>query len=357
MAKQGAPHATMSEAFAKRLRQLYPEPPTLYLEGRVIKPAGLKPDIYVQHPDGRQWVFEMVHGNSSAQHLLKNHSRYMEHGIRDIWILWDSIRPTAGHERPLNQGVMPALLPEEKVYPLTAPQRAILEMQTDQTRYLHSFTVSPFQPQLDASAFLSAMMIGLDVYRFVGWGGQEKYVATCDFISLSELVFNDDGTPAFPAENMNEEVMRRTLQELGLNLDASFIPTAWLAQLNQSFGSPEGWRVLATASVVNRLISLPPEEIESVMDYLRSGAAAKLPPFTSDLTEADLSRVMDDPKLMSKIATESRRAKEYIASLDMPGPLKKLLVESIEEQGIAHAADMMRWQAESEVLRQTRSQP
>ena len=134
MAKQGAPHETMVEAFTKRLRQLHPEPPAVYSFGSKVESVGLKPDIYVQHPDGRQWAFEMVHGNSSARHLLDNHRRYASHGIHDVWILWDSLRPKVGPDHPLEQGIMPALLPDAKVYPLTAPQRAILEMQIGATR-------------------------------------------------------------------------------------------------------------------------------------------------------------------------------------------------------------------------------
>jgi len=42
MAKEGAPHATMIEAFGTRLRQLYPEPPTVYSEGKKITLPGSK---------------------------------------------------------------------------------------------------------------------------------------------------------------------------------------------------------------------------------------------------------------------------------------------------------------------------
>ena len=76
MAREGAPHATMVEAFATRLRQFFPEPPTAYSLGSKVTPPGLKPDIYARHADGRQWAFEMVHGNAKASHLLRNHTHY-----------------------------------------------------------------------------------------------------------------------------------------------------------------------------------------------------------------------------------------------------------------------------------------
>lgn len=133
----------MAEAFVKRLHQLYPEPPAVYREGRRVKPVGLKPDVYLQHPDGRQWAFEMVHGNRHPDHLLKNHERYVQAGIRDIWILWDDLSPKSGPPSPKDQGVMPALMGETRMYRITGPQCAILQMQTGNIRYLHTFTVDP----------------------------------------------------------------------------------------------------------------------------------------------------------------------------------------------------------------------
>jgi hypothetical protein len=114
----------MSEAFEKRLKQLFPESEYHYSFGKQLA-NGLKPDVYIRHPDGRQWAYEMVHGNSHPAHLNENHHRYQASGIRDIWILWDDLRPHIGVPLSMHQGIFMDLLPsgytiaESK---LTAPQ-------------------------------------------------------------------------------------------------------------------------------------------------------------------------------------------------------------------------------------------
>ena len=108
MAKEGSSHKTMVDAFSKRLRDLYPEPAHKYsdLFGSVVKPVSLKPDVYIKHPDGREWAFEMVHHNRHVDHLLKNHQRYVKAGIYDTWILWDDLRPKTGYEPSPDQGLL-----------------------------------------------------------------------------------------------------------------------------------------------------------------------------------------------------------------------------------------------------------
>jgi hypothetical protein len=46
MAKPGAPHESMVEAFAKRLEMIFPDATLRF--GKVVKPVGLKPDIYIE---------------------------------------------------------------------------------------------------------------------------------------------------------------------------------------------------------------------------------------------------------------------------------------------------------------------
>lgn len=92
-----------------------------FSESRVIRPVGLKSDIYMRHPDGRQWVFVMVHGNRNPAHLTSNHLRYAQYGIHDTWILWDTLRPMAGTKQSLDQGLFADIMNRPKRYRLTGP--------------------------------------------------------------------------------------------------------------------------------------------------------------------------------------------------------------------------------------------
>jgi len=80
-------HRVMLEALEIRLRKLFPGSEVTL--GKKIQSIGLKPDIYIEHPDGRKWAYEMIFGNKSAEHTLDNHKRYKNAGTHDFWILWD----------------------------------------------------------------------------------------------------------------------------------------------------------------------------------------------------------------------------------------------------------------------------
>ena len=76
---------------------------------------GLKPDIYVEHPDGRLWAFEMIYRNAHAQHTLENHERYGDAGVRNFWILWDTLAPAVTRPHS-DQGVLTDYLRTRKIH-------------------------------------------------------------------------------------------------------------------------------------------------------------------------------------------------------------------------------------------------
>lgn len=338
-----------------RLKQLYPEPSTVYSLGKVVQPVGLKPDIHLRHADGREWAFEMVHGNSHAAHLLENHRRYAEHGVSDTWILWDSLRPKAGPERPLEQGFLPSLLSESKVYPLTATQRAILDMQSGPVRILCAFTLSDDLLPPDASEFTRAMFVGLDRYTFSGWQGEETFAAVYDFVPLTELTFSETGAPTTPTyEPDSEMVVRQTLQRMGIDLTSGVIPSEALQQLNQSLSTDGGWQVLMGGALVLGMLSLSPDEQQEVLAFIQSGGFQNLPPFVSELANVEPQAAMNDPAMMDRIAAEAPRLREYVIGLDLPAVVKKLMLSSLKETAVTEAADAMRWRRESEAAQRTR---
>ncbi len=67
-------HRVMLEAFQIRLSKFFPE--SRVTLGKRIQSVGLKPDIFIEHPDRRKWAYEMIYGNKSAKHTLDNHRLY-----------------------------------------------------------------------------------------------------------------------------------------------------------------------------------------------------------------------------------------------------------------------------------------
>lgn len=358
MAKPGPQHEAMKEAFAKRLRQLYPEPPHEYSEGRKVKPVGLKPDVYVRHPDGRQWAFEMVHGNSHASHLLRNHERYAQAGIHDVWILWDDLRPRAGRQASADQGVMLGLLGEERIYPLTKPQRAILEMQTGDVRYLYAFAVDPLSAgrQVAETELMQALAIGVDVYRFVGWDGQERYPATHDYVPMFKLEFAPNGSLVAPDRESEDVVWGSLLSQLGLGMEHGVVPSEWVLQIEQLIASPEGQEALSRHLFESFLKELPPEELEQIVRFFQSAPEIQALPSDSHLPEMDTTQAFQDASVMRELAAEAERIRQHIGMLDWPDPMKKMLLAMINQQQLAHTAEWMAWQDESEALQQTRGE-
>jgi hypothetical protein len=353
MAKPGAPHETMVQALTLRLKQLYPEPETKYSLGGVVGRIGLKPDIYMLHADGHKWAFEMVHGNQLAQHLLENHKLYVNADIHDTWILWDELRPKAGPDHPFEQGIFLEMLEGPKVYQLTGPQQAILSMQTGNTRYIFSFTAQSLPSQLLTSELTSSLQVGLDIYRFEGWDGEELFAATYDFVSTVELIFTPDGRPLPPKQD--EVAMQLAIQKLGLELSKTVMPVDALQHFEKILGSAAGWQTLATAALVSKLIALPPEEQQEIISFIQSGNLTKLQAFQSHLSDVDVSQAINNHEIMSQIAEESDRFRGFLMSADIPEPFKRLLLELMKDNSMTNIAEFMKWVAESDVLRQARN--
>jgi len=358
MARQGPQHEAMVEAFAKRLRQLYPEPPHVFSEGRRIKPVDLKPDVYVRHPDGRQWAFEMVYGNSHAEHLLGNHERYVEAGIHDIWVFWDDLTPKSGAQPSLDQGLMLPLLGEERIYRLTSPQLAVLEMQSGSVRYLYAFALNPPDAvrKLFETELMLTLAIGMHIYRFVDWQDQEQYPATYEFVSIAELEFASDGSFVIPRAELDDQQWETLFSQLGLNLAQGVIPSELLAQAEQFLLSPEKQQRIVRFFLETGLKQLSPQEVAEMAAFFQSGPAAPGLPPDSQLHTLDVTQAINDASVMQALAEETELAKPHLENVDLPAPLKELLLPLLNAQLLAQVSELMKWQSESEAVQRAREE-
>jgi predicted house-cleaning noncanonical NTP pyrophosphatase (MazG superfamily) len=357
MAKEGAPHATMVEAFVNRLQQLYPEPQATYSLGRKVTPPGLKPDVYIEHADGRRWVFEMVHHNRHAQHLLENHARYAEAGISDHWILWQNLQPqTQGTPSP-DQGVMTTLVEKERRFTLTAPQRAILEMQDRDVRYLYAFTINPLKDiHSPETEFARTISTGVIIYRFEGWNGEKKAVASDIFVPMYYLEFTDNGPLQGPPPGVYDAAFDELGDLLGFD-EPVMIPSevaATLDNLPQIIAAHQ--QRVAKAIFKQHWIALSPEEREEIAEYLRDSEAENLRPPLEILTADDTSQAYSDPTKMWELLTYVQQLQVHVETSDMPEALKGFLLDCIDGRLLEDVAEAIEWQAGSEVLKQSRAE-
>lgn len=352
MGQEGPEHKTMGEAFAKRLRQLYPT--ALFSEGKKVKPVNLKPDIFIQHSDGRQWAFEMVYGNHHTQHLLDNHQRYAATNVNDVWILWDELRPRTGTMPSLDQGVMDAALDMPATYPLTAPQRAILEMQSGDVRYLYAFTADPLSAEVAA---LQMIAIGLYIYRFEGWNGEKKHEAQCAFVSLNELIFQEDGRPTVTVTDNEQAQFVEWTRLLGLDVQNGFIPNEMIEQVERAMLSPQKSLAPLLSPFLQAAFSrLSPEQMQEIATGLKSSdlqeRLAHAP--RADFSDDDLAQAFQNPEAMQRLGEETRRAKQTLRDIGLPEPLWVVLDSLLDDRQFLQIAELMKWQAESEALHQSR---
>ena len=355
MTKEGAPHATMVEAFVNRLQQLYPQSKATYSLGRKVTPPGLKPDVYVEHEDGRRWAFEMVHHNRHAQHLLENHRRYAEAGISDHWVLWHDLQPqTQGTPSP-DQGVMTALIEEERRFTLTAPQQAILEMQESDMRYLYAFTINPLKDiRSPETMFSQTVSTGVIIYRFEGWDGEEKAVASQIFVPMYYLEFNDDGTLQEPIPDLYDAAFNDLADLFGLD-EPGVIPSQVVEALdNLPSILLENPKRLVAAMWTNYWVTLSAQEKQELEDYFQSIRAKDLQPIEGMPTLEESFRALSSPADMHKMIDYTDRAQEHLSRLDMPAPLKRFIAQYVNSVLFRHVLEVMEWQEDSEVLRQAR---
>jgi hypothetical protein len=348
----------MKEALLKRLRQLYPEPPCRYLEERLVRPPGLRPDIFVQHPDGKKWAFEMVHRNSQATHLLENHRRYLEAGIQDIWILWQDLEPSAGRPRSIDQGVMPRFLSEQRLYKLGAPQRAILDMQEGEVRTLYAFTVNTLGTEARAgqSSFSTTTRIGITVYKFEGWAGQKRYPAQDAFVALHEIEFAEGSVLTMAPPEANEWILETLADQYGLSGDmATVVPSEAIEQFDQLPALIQrDSRELVGSLLSQHLASLSPEEMQEILSFFRSGGVAQQTSTETDLPEITVDEALGSGAAMGALADGIQRVIQQLQDLGMPKPLLEFVLQWLDPHKLAQVAELMQWQEESENLRDVR---
>jgi len=341
VAKPDSEHELMVKALAERLARLYPDCVALTL-GKVVKSVGLKPDIYIEHSDGRKWAFEMVHKNVDSEKIRRNHERYQSAGISDTWILWQSLEPKSGPHIPLAQGQFPIDVP--KWYELNMPQKTLLSLQPEGNRFLFAFDIGTAEERemIGPNPLIQAQWTGIIIYDFSDWdGGEACVVRDKDFVTIPMLEFSPTGQPM---SSQVPEMGLALLLALGIDTSASS-QAELLGQL----------RMMSVSNLLPFLLKQLPLivgepfakeqhdafdlETESFLKLLGSGVIV--------FPDIAVDAVDKNPDAMEQVAQLQAQLDSYLK----PFPLIRQYLFNASPQLFQSQADMMRLQAEDEDYR------
>lgn len=354
--KESDAHHIMFEALEFRLRKLFPESKVTL--GKKIQPVGLKPDIYIEHPDGRKWVYEVVYGNGNAQHILDNHQRFRAAGIHDFWILWDTLGPRT-EPLPTDQGVLEQLVVAKKRTKATRLLQALATIHAEYTTtgntVLYAFALDGLNGLIEKPhRAMQVISTGITVYQIEKFAVSSKYLEyVSDYVTLMELDFDEDGYIKISDENTDEILQESLLRSLGFEDQARNFPLKFLNNLNQMLlnlpaNVPENVTKVYAEKI---LMDATPEETLELQEFISSGGAAKLgtlirPP----ALPADASASLESSEGIQAVAEFLDNFRQAMEDADIPVLLRKTLMLALDPPKWTEIADVMRWRENSEAV-------
>jgi len=340
VAKPDSEHEVMVKVLAERLARLYPDCVALTL-GKVVKPLGLKPDIYIEHSDGRKWAFEMVHKNVGGEKIRRNHECYQSAGISDTWILWQFLEPKSGPHIPLAQGQFPIDVP--KWYELNMPQKTLLSLQPEGNRFLFAFDIGTAEERemIGPNPLIQAQWTGIMIYDFSDWDGSDRHeIKKIEFVRIPILEFSPTGQPIAGYE---PEITLEHLSMMGLDISGAS-PAEILEQVKN----------VSVSSFLTQLPQLLLPFFESIPDEQRRALLAEMMSFAELLKSGAIAF----PDIAADAVDKSPDAMEQVAQLQTqldsylePFPLIRQYLFNASPQLFQSQADIMRLQAEDEDYR------
>lgn len=331
-------HEIIVSYLVTRLQKQFPQAKITC--GKKLQDIGLKPDIYVEHLDGRRWVYEAVFGNRNPEKIRQNHQRYQQAQIADTWILWDELHPRTGEKTSPNQGSISAALQPKPAYKLTKPQKALLEIQPGPIKFIYTFSVDDGMglfPNYPESKLLNVMMMGIMIYEFDEEIVKGRYYASRDYVQISELTVDEQGKITVPAEN---PIFDDVYKSLGYDT-AIHNPAQMMESISHLSVSSEDQKKVFLALLQQVLMSATPEEIQELQAYKQAGGSPKE---DNSRPLLDIIQAFQDPQKFSLMAQEIRSAQETISQrTDIPRIILRI-VQIMDPEPIISAAEIMQEQ-------------
>lgn len=360
--QESDPHRIMLEAFELRLRKQFPDS-TISL-GKKVKPVGLKPDVYIEHPDGRKWVYEMVYRNGHAQHILDNHQRYKQAGIRDFWILWDTLAP-ATDPPPKHQGIFSEFTSTLKQAKATNMLSAIASIHAEHLRskktLLYAFALNELDKYVDKPHLVMQIIsTGVSVYYIEQFDPEgEFFQYSSDYVPLMELGFGIDGTIALEKLSQNDELDLELLKAIGMDEQAEHFPAQMLQSLNQSIFSTSESSQSALLTVYAQKIwqEATPEEIREAEEFAKAGGGSKLKfLITPKEPLAGPAASLENPEGLIAIAKYLSDLQKSIEQAEIPVLVKKLLLISLKPDQWKELSEMASWRENSDAIKRLQAE-
>lgn len=342
---ESSSHKSMVKAFALRLRRLFPD--AIITLGKKVEPVSLKPDVYIKHPDGRQWVYEMVKGNQSREHIQKNHERYSQHAIRDFWILWEELTPTQT-PADINQGVFSAFLDTTRQIEPNALLKTIYTIHSKHKNNppvpIYAFTLNQLGEKVkDLSAIFKTLSIGLRIFNVVDID-KARASYTGDFISLSELQFDQDGFPYASQNTAEQEMYDKALEQLGMISQQQYVPAELIAQFNKLENNPNLQQSVLLALLQQSHNLLSDVEISELKTYIESGKAKTIQMPLIDSIKSGNNISISDPDGIESLSAILKEIWKALEEQGVPKAFIKLLLPVINTTTLDEVGEVMRWQ-------------
>lgn len=354
-------HRVMFEALEMRLRKLFPE--SKLTLGKRIQSVGLKPDIYIEHPDGRKWAYEMIYGNKSSEHTSDNHRRYRNAGIRDYWILWDSLAPSS-NALPTDQGVLEQFVEAKKRTKATKLLQTLVSIHSEHMKAgkttLYAFSLDGLNGLIEnPHRAMQVISTGITVYQVENIDIQRKYLEyTSDFVTLMELDFDENGCIKIDDKGEDGILREALLKSLGVEEQAQSFPLAYLKNLNQILlNLPPRIPEDVTKVYVERILKdATAEEILELQEFITSGGAARVTALTVPHPLSTSSTAsLENAEGVGAVADFLNKFQIALEEADFPMLLKKILLQPLDPKRWTDIADVMQWHENSQAVQRTRN--
>lgn len=187
-------HEMVASAIAFGLSLAYPAAKITL--GTKIADLKLKPDVFIDHCNGKQWAYEVVNKNAAVDKIVSKHKQYQTAGVYDYWIVSETLSP----EKPISEDALQqsVWLFEEPLpdHPPRFKMNRNLQQVLLQIGNGNLYTFMLNKPLLELADHWQVQMalMGVAIYRQTP--KNDAYVELAeDMIPLPHLVFGDDGQP------------------------------------------------------------------------------------------------------------------------------------------------------------------
>jgi len=316
--KESSQHKVIVEALAIHLSALFKTKPSI---GAQIS-NDLKPDIYIEHPDGRKWAYEAVYMHQDPSQVYAKHARYCDAGVCDHWILWEDIRPHR-RKRKADEGQLFFIDMEDSfLHQPSELQKAILQIQTGDERFLYAFNarLPKTIDNLPATLLARSASIGIDIYNIQSSNAGPKYLVHHEYHPLYEVQYGENGKflpPPLATTRLLMEVFQHS--EFA---DPGFSPEEQYARLHDMLtSSPERILILVRTYFERIFYQYFPETSPAEME---TGLNSVMKTFESFSSPIEVAKAFNSPESLDQIL---RQTEEIIGRLNnYPAYLQQIFI-------------------------------